>query len=297
MKTNIFFMAFVFLAVLASCTNDDTVSPSLPDSGGNRIVKTSITKYEGFGNIIENENVITDIQACIFENGKMSGIYNDIISSEGSFDIQIERHTGTLYVLANTCEQINLEELRGQDITEEDWLKKCMTVKDNAPVRFFTGRLSLNDMGNSQTVFPVNLKRGYARFDLNLRTAGVASVNSITLKNAAQSGALFPALSEYSPNVIPVNDMTVNFDSSLSTDTPAVFYAYEQAKGNLEICVDAVIDGKPYTLTKALDEDVKRNTIYTITIRKDVIDVTVDVSLDEWEEGFDTELVPQIQLS
>lgn len=35
-----------------------------------------------------------------------------------------------------------------------------------------------------------------------------------------------------------------------------------------------------------------RNTIYTITVRQDVIDVTVEVSFDEWEEGPDTELVP-----
>ena len=90
--------------------------------------------------------------------------------------------------------------------------------------------------------------------------------------------------------------MTVSFDSPLTTDTSAVLYAYEQAKGNLEISVEAVIDGKPLTLTKALDGDIKRNTIYTVTIRKDVIDVTIEVSFDEWEEGGDTELVPQAQI-
>lgn len=297
MKTNLFYATFVSLGVLVSCTNDDSINPSLPDGGGNRIVKTSITKYEGSGLLIENENIITDIQACIFEDGKMTRIYDNLTHSENSFDIQIERHAGTLYVLANTDGHISLEELKSQDITEDEWLKKSISMKDDAPVHFYSGSLSLDDMSNSQTVFPVSMKRGVARFDLNLRTAGAASVQSITLKNAAQSGTLFPAKSGYALKEVAVKDMTVAFDSPLSTDTPAVFYAYEQANGNLKISADVVIDGKPHTLTKALDGDIKRNTIYTITVRKDVIDVAIEVSFDEWEDGNDTELVPQAIIS
>ena len=104
------------------------------------------------------------MQACIFEGGKMTQIYTDLTPSKSSFDIRIEKHAGTLYVLANTQEQINLEELKSQNITEEEWLKKCMTMKDNAPVQFYSGSLSLNDMSNSQTVLPVNLKRGFCPF-------------------------------------------------------------------------------------------------------------------------------------
>lgn len=297
MRTDLFFAAFIALGVFASCTNDDSTTPSLPDGEGNRTVKTSITRYEGIGQTLEGETTINDIQACIFEDGKISRIYTDLIPSASSFDIQIDKHAGTLYVLANTREQIDLAELKSQEITEEEWLKKCMTMKDNAPVHFYSGSLSLDDMSNSQTVLPVSLKRGVARFDLNLKTAGVTSVNSITLKNAAQSGTLFPAMSKSSTKETPVNDMTVTFDSPLTTNTSAVFYAYEQAQGNLEISVDVVIDGKPRTLTKAFQGDIKRNTIYTITVRKDVIDVTVDITFDEWEEGTDTELVPQALLS
>lgn len=297
MRTDLFFAAFISLGVFASCTNDDSTTPSLPDGEGNRTVKTSITRYEGIGQTLEGETTINDIQACIFEDGKISRIYTDLIPSASSFDIQIDKHAGTLYVLANTREQIDLAELKSQEITEEEWLKKCMTMKDNAPVHFYSGSLSLDDMSNSQTVLPVSLKRGVARFDLNLKTAGVTSVNSITLKNATQSGTLFPAMSKSSTKETPVNDMTVTFDSPLTTSTSAVFYAYEQAQGNLEISVDVVIDGKPRTLTKAFQGDIKRNTIYTITVRKDVIDVTVDITFDEWEEGTDTELVPQALLS
>ncbi len=294
MKTKLFYAAFFSFSVLVSCTKDDATIPAMPDEGGNRIVKTSITNYEGIGQIIENENNIADIQACIFEDGKMVQIYNDLTPSESSFDIQIEKHAGTLYVLANTCEQIDLEELKSQNITEEDWLKKCMSMKDNAPVHFYSGSLKLSDISDTQTIFPVNLKRGFARFDLNIRTAGAASVNSITLKNAAQSGTLFPAINAHTPGEAPVSDRTVSFDTPLTTDTPAVFYAYEQTNESLEISVDAVINGKHHILTKAFNGDIMRNTIYTITVRKDAIDVTLEVSFDEWEEGTDTELVPAL---
>lgn len=293
MKTNFFYATLVSLGVLVSCTNDDTITPALPDGGGNRIIKTAITKYDGSGQLLENENNITDMQACIFEGGRMTRIYDNLNPSESSFDIQIEKHAGTLYVLANTKEQINLDELKSQNISEDEWLGKFMAMKENAPVKFYSGSLSLDDMSNSQTVFPVNLKRGFARFDLNLRTAGAASVNGITLRNAAQSGALFPATGENAQTGIPTSDITVSFDSPVTSDTPAVLYAYEQPGGNIEISVDAVIDGKPHTLTKEFDGNIKRNTIYTVTVRKDVIDVSVEVSFDEWEDGGNTELVPQ----
>ena len=294
MKTKLFYPTLMSLGLFVSCTEDAAI-PSFPDA--NKIVKTSIIRYEGIDQTIEDENNITNMQACIFEDGKMTQIYNDLILAENSFNIQVEKHVGTLYILANTNEHIDLEDLKSQNITEEDWLRKSVAMQNNAPVQFYTGSLTLNDLGNTQTILPISLKRGFARFDLKLRTAGVAAVNSITLKNAAQSGTLFTAPSEDASKEIPVNDINISFDSPLITDTPAVFYAYEQAQGNLEISVDAVIDGKPITLTKAFNGDIKRNTIYTVTVRKDVIDVTIDLSFDEWEEGNDTELVPQVQNS
>ena len=294
MRTKLFYPTLISLGLLVSCTEDAAI-PSLPDA--NKIVKTSIIKYEGIDQTIDDENNITDMQACIFEDGKMTQIYNDLILSENSFNIQVEKHAGTLYILANTNEHIDLAELKAQNITEEDWLRKTVTMQNNAPVQFYTGSLALNDLGNTQTTLPISLKRGFARFDLQLRTIGIASVNRITLKNAAQFGTLFTTPIEDASKEISVNDITISFDSPLITDTPAVFYAYEQTQGNLEISVDAVIDGKPITLTKAFNGDIKRNTVYTVTVCKDAIDITIDVSFDEWEEGDDTELVPQVQNS
>ena len=45
---------------------------------------------------------------------------------------------------------------------------------------------------------------------------------------------------------------------------------------------------------RSLRPMLRRNTIYTLTVRKDVIDVTLDVTFEDWEQGPDTELVPVV---
>ena len=97
---------------------------------------------------------------------------------------------------------------------------------------------------------PVTLKRGVARFDLQLRTAGVASVKGITLKNAAQSAYLFPVEGDLSPADVTRQDAVAAISEPLTKDTQAVLYVYEQENDGLEIVVEAEIDGKTTTLRK-----------------------------------------------
>lgn len=90
-------------------------------------------------------------------------------------------------------------------------------------------------------------------------------------------------------------DAVASFDSPLSTDTEGVLHVFEQSADNTVIKVDAVIDGKAVELSKTISEPLKRNTIYTLTVRKDVIDVTLDVTFEDWEQGPDTELTPVVR--
>ena len=122
MKTKHFHTVFASLSLFTSCSKDDATTPSFPDGSGDghRTVKTSITEYDGIGPALENESIVTDMQACIFEGGKMTRIYNNLVLSGNSFDIQLANYPGTLYVLANTQEQIHMGELKRQEITEEE---------------------------------------------------------------------------------------------------------------------------------------------------------------------------------
>lgn len=60
----------------------------------------------------------------------------------------------------------------------------------------------------------------------------------------------------------------------------------------LRIIVVSFDGESPRRLRKSIEGDLKRNTIYTVTIRKDDIDIVTRPVLDEWEQGYDTELVP-----
>ena len=286
-KTLAFAMALTW--GLGACS--DAIEP-LPVPGPVLRVKPRLAAFEGTGQELEGENDVTDLRACLFEAGVLSKVYDAPTSVDGGYGIQLDGHTGTLYVVANTEGMLDLNALQERQISESEWLRLSVAMRDAAPARFFSGSLALDGMESSQTELPVTLRRGLARFDLQIRTAGVASVRSLTLKNAAQSAYLFPVSGDLSPADVRRMDAVATIPEPLTKDTPAVLYVYEQENDNLSVVVEAEIDGKSVTLTKNLDTGLERNKIYTLTVRKEVIDVRLDLSFDEWEEGGDTELTP-----
>lgn len=283
-------MAAMMALGLSSCS-DKVESPAAPGTTTS-VVQTRLAAYEGVGEALEGENEVTDLRACLFVDGTLTKVYSSPTSVDGGYGIQLDRHAGTLYVVANTEGLLDLDALQERSISESEWLKLSVAMKDAAPARFFSGSIRLDGMENTQTVLPVTLRRGVARFDLQIRTAGVAKVTGIKLKNAARSAYLFPVEGDLSPADVERGEAAAVISEPLTQDTPAVLYVYEQENDGLEVEVEAVIDGQTKTLTKALSTAIERNKIYTLTVRKDVIDVRLDVSFDEWEEGGDTELTP-----
>ena len=290
-KMNVKTLAFSMMLTLGLGACSDGVETH-PVPGPAPLVKTRLAAFEGTGQALDGENEISDLRACLFESGVLTKVYDTPTSVDGGYGIQLDSHTGTLYVVANTEGLLDLNALQERSISESEWLQLSVAMQDAAPARFFSGSLTLDGMENSQTELPVTLKRGLARFDLQIRTAGVASVRSLTLKNAAQSAYLFPVSGDLSPADVQRKDAVATITEPLTKDTPAVLYVYEQENDGLEVVIEAEIDGVSKTLTKRLETDLERNKIYTLTVRKDVIDVRLDISFDEWEEGSDTELTP-----
>lgn len=62
-------------------------------------------------------------------------------------------------------------------------------------------------------------------------------------------------------------------------------YIYEQANADLKVAVDAVIDGKEYSVEADLPDKVVRNTSYTVTLRKDRLEQEAVLEVIEWGEG------------
>ncbi len=146
--------------------------------------------------------------------------------------------------------------------------------------------------GSQTSTASVSLKRGMARFDLAVESIEEVSVKNVTVRNLANSAYLFPQEGIQSPSNANRKDTTVVFQQPITDGKSGMLYVYEQENQSIEISATAVIGGEEKTLTKAFDGPLKRNTVYTITVRQDRLDIKLNVSYDEWEEGTNTDLTP-----
>ena len=282
-------MGVLFSSVFLMACSDDTESQDW--NSGALLVTPRVAGYGESGEALEGEDNITEMNACLFEGGVLTQIFEHLQKNGDDYNIPVEAQEGTLYMLANTDGTVDLNAMKG--CSEEDWLKTTVPVKDGKPVRFFTGKLELGTQ--SQSAQTVVLKRGMARFDLSL--SGNIAVNTLTLKNAAQSVYLFPqADGVKSPSGVARQDIAVHFDTALTASTSGVLYVYEQENEGLAVTVEAVVDGESKILTKTLEEEsLKRNAIYTLVLRKDASsDNGVTLDILAWEDGGDTSLRPDL---
>lgn len=276
-----------------ACSKDNDVNGNVNETPRPLTIATRQMGYEGSGQALEGENAITDMKACVFENGVMTKVFENLQPSSDGYNLQLNSYDATIYMVANADGLLNLKQMQTDAVSEDEWKAATVNMKDGKAANVFTGMVKLN--GQQQASQNVTLKRGVARFDLNVNVAGSVSIASMTLKNVAQSGYLFSQSEGVkSPADVTRKDMTVSFDTPLTASTPAVLYVYEQENNGVEISIDAVIDGQHKVLTKALDGNLKRNTIYTITVRKNDIDVVVKVGIEDWEPGSDTEIIPEL---
>lgn len=284
-----YLLAALFAAgmTLTACNKDNMQLPGGGD-GAPLKVKAGVAAYSGGDS--DSAERFTDLQACVFDGGRMTRVYENLAADSGNiYEIDIDGRSGTLYMVANAAGLIDLKELQSQGISEEEWLKTIVASGNSSPIHFLSGSASLE---GSSGVLPLTLRRGVARFDLKLRTAGEAGVRSISLKDAAGSAYLFPAADRYSPEGAPLYELKAEFGEPLSADTPGVLYVHEQQAGAVTVSVDAVIDGRPVVLESRLEEPLERNTVYSVTVRKDDIDVSLQIEVEDWQTGGDTELVP-----
>ncbi len=273
-----------------ACSNDsdDRFSGNTQTS----VVTTNFTTFDGAGEMLEGENEISDMKACLFENGKMTHVFDNLEKTEKGYKLELEHCSGTLYLLANTAGIIDLYEMKNQNVNEAEWMKTVITPSNEKTTHFFTGVVSM-DESSSNNNYLLTMKRGVARFDLKINSLEEILVEKLELTNVAQSAYLFPQDGgKLSPENVSWKNITVDFIEALSTNHSGVLYVYEQENSNIQLIVTLLVNGKRKEIVQTLSTSLKRNTVYTITVRKDWIDVWVDVSLEDWENGSDTEIVP-----
>ena len=277
--------------IMLSC-KETNVDIGQVDTGGTKTVRAEIAAYAGGAGQVQGEDDLVSMEAYHFDEGKLVRTYTSFSENGGSpqnggrvFGIDLDSRSGTLYVVALGSD--GPEYARPQEgESEASWLSKAVAVaEDGRPGHFYTGKTDLAGNG----LLHVALERGLVRFDMKIDVAGEAEIRSLTFSDMLYEAPLFAGTALSDP---AAGGMEVRFDTPLSEDTKAVAYIFGQENPSLSVTVDALVDGKEATLTASLPDNLERNTVYTLTLRKDHISADLEFTVSGWNDGGEIEMTP-----
>ncbi len=286
--------------LLASCSSATEIgtdpsdpnnpnNPSDPSNPANPSVVVAIqaADYDNGGTLLEGENTLTNVRGCLFVDGKMTAVYEPSESKNtGDYTFSIENNEGTFYVLANAGTTPDWNDLLAAGTTEKEFLASTQGLQNGKPISFFSGSKPLDNKKN----VTLPLKRGVARFDLLIRSVGNAAVEKLTLNGAMLSTGCFP--DSASTMWMEQGSLTFTPSTPYTDDTKGVAYLYEQPTAGATLTAHVVTDGKAYDLEAKLPETIQRNHIYVITVLQGMVESDMQLTVEEWEQGSDTEVVP-----
>lgn len=284
--------SLITLMVTAACTDSihDVSRTELQD----RVMELSVRGYatgspEEGGKDIES---VTEVRVYHFEEGVLTGIYGGLGLSGNVTEFPAEAKSGKLYVLALTEDSPDIPEAE-TGTSETAWLGMTVASETPSAGMFFTGSVSVDSYAESGFRIPVALERGVARLDLRINVKGEAAVRSISLANLASGSHIFPDAGFI--GMPSLSSLDIVPDIPYSSDVQSLTYLFEQKTDvPVNISVEALIDGRKTLLTAELPGEIRRNTVYTVVLRKD--DITSDVTLEvtEWNDGGDIDIQPDL---
>ncbi len=260
-------------------------------TGEKRTVQTRLAGYVVGGNdvTLSDENRVTDVKACLFEDGVLTKVYDNLTGNNGVYDFIVDSNYGNLYVVANTEDLLNWDDMVVGQTTENEWKTLTVSMQGDKASMFFTGKVVLEKQPAN---VPVNmtLKRGVARLDITMEKDGIL-VNSLTLKSVAVTGYLNEQESVMSPQTAK-RDVEKTWTEPLDKDSQGVIYMYEQLNTDLTVELNVTVAGTERTLTARLPQTIKRNAVYTLNLGGDGSNLNLSVSVDEWDYADDTVVSP-----
>lgn len=290
----IFRNLFLIPAFLFCLSCDDQFDKENGLGGSGRIICAEVSHLFSDNTIEGNsESDIEHIGAYLFDEGVFVKEYTGIKRADNRYEFALDALKGNLYIVANAS-HIPYFTYPESGLTEAQWSGTVIHSPDGKAEMAYTGVVSLSDYTASDHQIPVSLKRVAARFDLRMAVAGSAEVSHITFKNVRHNAYLLPQPAIASPDGSPASDIALVPEQPYSDSQQGILYIYEQENADLKVELNATIDGKEYSLETNLPKTISRNTVYTITLRKDVIDAHVQLTVEEWKDGDDTTLKPGI---
>ena len=181
----------------AACSDDKpTAAPSVVTP----VASIRLARYEGSGQHLDGEQTINDLHVCHFESGRLTAVHEHAVTSEdGSYNLPLEQHAGTLYVVANTKGLIDWDALQRESLTEAEWLKRTVATGSMTPPQFSTcGRKVSHKRSNAgrkneecipgvkKTIRPHRFNARYGRISVrfpSLRISPFICASSIALRS------------------------------------------------------------------------------------------------------------------
>lgn len=251
----------LFMLLFAVSCEEDMENNMNQNEGNAVILRANFQPYkiQGQDATAEGENVVNELHACLFEDGLLKEIYENIdINSE----IKIYEPKGRLYMVGNLPGEQPLEKLRSSGMTEEEWLDIKVTHHGGISLDYYSGYIDLSELSDKT----IKLRRGVARIDLSIDASTPVSVENIVFKNVADKSYMFPKSSVATPDSASYGDVVVNLKKPVSGNTKAVAYLCEQVSENLRAVLTIKANNKTIVKEVKFPSILKRNTVYSVNI-------------------------------
>ena len=292
MKTYLYAIGLCCILLAGASCSDPLEQEGKPAANeSNLVISRTPFQIGGMSATLPGEDDLVSMKAYLFEDSLLQQVYEPVTVSEETYRLPLDRRSGTLYIVAN--ESVSPE----KGMTEQEWLQTTVTAEKQQAANFFTGKVNLSDYAPGATSIPLKLTRGVARFDLRIRVASqTAVVKQLEIKQVAQQGYLFPNETGESPEGAGKADYSLcSPDAPLKKDTPGLLYVYEQVNPDLRLRLEAEIDGQSYSFEEPLPEIIRRNTVYGVVLKKDMLDIKAQLTVEAWGEGGEAGLYPDLE--
>lgn len=290
MRTVIYMLYALAVSVLTSC--QDNIAP---DSGNGIAPFRLVSSLKGYSTGDAGSGGVRDemseVMCYHFIDGRLENIYAAESGEGMSFTFSPDRLAGIIYLVATESDDVSIGKV-DIGMTEAMWHNTVISSDTATPGMFYTASVPLPGVYPSPV--PVSLERGLARLDLRIMAVCEVYVKRIELRQAAVCSSLFPETGMSSGYEMRRKDIVICPDVPYSEDVTGLVHIFEQSGDAVGVIVEAVVDGKEYVLETVLPEVIVRNTVYTLTLRKDDTTGELSIGIRRWDDGGDTALVPDL---
>lgn len=286
MKRLIFFIFPIFCLCFSGCT---AVEEDAAENGGSlRGVTFEMGMHTSSAAAPFDAEQVRELDGYLFDkNGMLTKVYKGLVAgADGHAELQVPYFLGEqLYFIANAAGLLPEDRIQAGIMSEAEF--RNLVLESETPLADGNHPLMTAEYTLTGTDTPrptVRLTRAQARIDVEVVADEGVQVDSIAIGDLRQTAYLFPQDRVQSPPGSPSGRWSGRYDPALTSGLHAgICYLYEQASDGFPLYVFTTINGVSSKLTASLPAEIRRNTIYKITVSGVGASLQATVSMGDWE--------------